>query len=86
MNLDNAKRVIRVAIVYPAFRTAFRANPQQALRLFAGDLNLNQAQSLSSREIDAIGSISDEDYGTLARIASHLGDTLENRDGSNFIF
>ena len=78
MNLDNSKRVIRVATIYPAFRAAFRANPEQALSLFAKDLNLQNGNSLQPNEIDAILSISDEEYMVFSRIASALGDSLEN--------
>lgn len=80
MNQDNAKRVVRVATIYPAFRTAFRANPQQALTLFARDLKLQGDEPLSLKEMDAIGSITDEEYATLARIASTFGDSLENSE------
>ncbi len=78
MNQENAKRVVRVATIYPAFRTAFRANPQQALALFARDLKLQGEEPLTLKEMDAIGSITDEEFSALARIASTLGDSLEN--------
>jgi hypothetical protein len=77
MNLDNSKRVIRVASIYPAFRSAFRANPQQALSLFAKDLDLQNEDSLEPKEIDAILSITDEEYMIFSRIALALGDSLE---------
>ena len=77
MNQENAKRVVRVATIYPAFRTAFRANPQQALNLFAKDLKLQGTDALTLKEVDAIASITDEEFAVLARIASTLGDSLE---------
>ncbi len=78
MNLDNSKRVIRVATIYPDFRAAFRANPEQAMSLFAKDLNLPQGEFLKPNEVDAILSISDEEYAAFSRIAATLGDSLEN--------
>jgi hypothetical protein len=78
MSLDNSKRVIRVASTQPAFRAAFRANPQQALSSFAKDLDLQNGGSLQANEIDAITSISDEEYVVFSRMASSLGNLPAN--------
>jgi hypothetical protein len=78
MSKDNAKRVVRVATIYPAFRTALRADPGQALSLFAKDLHLEGDHPLDESEIKALVSISDEEFAALARIAASLGDSLEN--------
>lgn len=71
---DNAKLVLRYAALHLSFRAAFRNNPKQALVDFKGDLNLGG--DLTVDEMDAILSVTDEEYSAIVRIGSALGDPL----------
>lgn len=73
MSAQNAMEVIRLATVNPSFRSAFNADPSQALTLFAADLGFSGAGALTQDEIDGIKSITDAEYDAFARMTSAVG-------------
>ncbi len=76
MSAQNAMEVIRLATVNPNFRAAFKADPAQALTLFAADLGFSAAGPLTNDEINGILSITDAEYDAFARMTSAVGVNL----------
>ncbi|MEN9864590.1 MAG: hypothetical protein RL748_180 [Pseudomonadota bacterium] len=86
MSVENAREVVRLAAVSQTFRSAFRADSSQAMTLFASDLTLTGDGSLTQDEIDAIRSISDDEFAAFVRIAGVLSAPLVGRVGSSFAY
>lgn len=86
MSKDNSSRVARFAAIYPVFRSALRADPHQAFRLFANDLRLVGDIPLEPGEIQAVTSISDEAFSALARIITSLGKPFEKSEAPTSCF
>lgn len=76
MSLQNAREVVRLATVSLTFRAAFRADPAQALTLFAADLTLTGDPALGADEIASILTITDDQYTAFTHIANVLGAPL----------
>jgi hypothetical protein len=89
MSTEMVSEVVRLETINPAFRSAFRADQQQALALFANDLKCDGAASLTRDEINGILGISDEEFKAFAHIASVVGVSLadaKTRSASQMMF
>lgn len=76
MSAQNAMEVIRLATISQPFRTAFRADPDQALKLFAADLSFHGQPPLTKDEADGLKSITDQEFDAFARMTSAAGVAL----------
>lgn len=75
MSTANAKKVILLAMSSMTFRTAFKADPAQALSLFSADLHLSDDNELTQQQIDGIASLTAEQYEAFGHILSIVGET-----------
>ncbi len=76
MSAEMVSEVVRLETVNPAFRTAFRADQNQALTLFANELKCGSSAGLTRTEIDGILGISDEEFKAFSHIAAVVGVSL----------
>ena len=82
MSTANALTVIQLAAINPTFRAAFKADQNQALSLFAADLNLSGTPALTGDEITGILSVSDDEYTAFSRVATAVGVKLDATPGT----
>ena len=82
MSTTNALTVIQLAAINPAFRAAFKADQNQALNLFAADLNLSGTPALTADEITGILSVSDDEYTAFSRVATAVGVKVDPSAGA----
>ncbi len=73
MSTVNALTVIQLEAINPTFRAAFKTDQDQALKLFAADLNLSGTPALTPDEITGILSVTDDECTAFSRIATAVG-------------
>jgi hypothetical protein len=74
MAAADAKKVLAFALVHRSFRQALRSNPFDALDRFQSQLKLGAHPSVD--ELDALVSLTDEEYSALEKISTGLGDSV----------
>ena len=77
MSLENSKKVVAYAVSHPSFRAAFRSGPKDAIADFSAELNLSK-ESITVEEMDAIISLSDDDFDSVEKLAVGLGDDFSS--------